>query len=73
MRIIEPGRVKFPEEIKFECDNCGCVFACERNETRMTLEGDNYSRVYIFSSKCPCCEIKVFEPFFIGEKLHDNN
>lgn len=37
MKIITPGKVPVPTPKKYRghCSHCGCVFECEKDETRL--------------------------------------
>ena len=51
MKIIKEGKI--PTTIKrFYCDNCGCVFECEKGE--YTYYGGHRNSDY-YTAKCPTC------------------
>ena len=62
MRIIKPGKIELPKEIQFDCEYCGCVFACELNELsteQMEVMGLERKRTCYFTAQCPCCRNTV--------------
>ena len=46
MKILKPGKLPDHKKVKGTCDACGCVFVCERCETKYSSDqrdGDFYS------------------------------
>jgi len=52
MKIVKYGNIPTPNNFRFECDYCGCVWECEENEVKSSYQ---YNERWIYC-KCPTCD-----------------
>lgn len=63
MKMIQEGNLdKLKQVIRFQCDDCDCIFEANHNEYEIK---EFYIDTY-YVCECPCCGNRVLK--FTGEK-----
>ena len=60
MNIIKDGTITVPI-IRFECNNCGCVFEADKGEYKYSSQMEvMHDGLGAYKCECPCCKNMVY-------------